>query len=144
MPIWLLVLCDIFLNWFVFLPYYLPLSSRSYLFCFNKPAPLPGLAAQGIDPQTGQFVDGYVVSTLSFFLWRDTGRQTMLMLSETLDLGRWFGQLLWIFNQACQTFQHAGQLVRRYLGDGCRFFDQESFENINCGTACLSSRFWFQ
>jgi len=62
--------------------------------CFNKPAPLPGLAAQGIDPQTGQFVGGYVVSTLSFYLWKNTGRQITLMPSETLELGRWFGQLL--------------------------------------------------
>jgi len=60
-------------------------------FCLIKPAPLPGLAAQGIDPQTGQFVDGYVVSTLSFFLWKNTGRQITLMASEILELGRWFG-----------------------------------------------------
>lgn len=26
-------------------------------------SPLPGLAAQGIDPQTGNFVGGYVVSS---------------------------------------------------------------------------------
>lgn len=27
----------------------------------SQPAPLPGLAAQGIDPRTGEFVGGYVV-----------------------------------------------------------------------------------
>ncbi|KAJ6588848.1 glycoside hydrolase family 47 protein [Mycena capillaripes] len=53
------------LEWFTLSKYtgnatYGDLTAKSVKHIANLPAPLPGLAAQGIDPTTGEFVGGYV------------------------------------------------------------------------------------
>lgn len=45
---------------------YRQLAEASVKAVINAPAPLPGLAAQGIDPSTGAPVGGYVVSVLVY------------------------------------------------------------------------------
>lgn len=40
---------------------YRELAEKSFRHIAELPSPLPGLAAQGIDPTTGEFVGGYVV-----------------------------------------------------------------------------------